>query len=1067
MINRSKHQYLNQFENGKMHERKNCDKLGYVKPKKDENENDAPPLLKWHNSSVINKRNVSLDKNKNNISRIILENSDKNVEKKSPSSPFQRSGEMGREDKSRESENKLSESSTFNSILSSDALRGLEMSNPDKPTGVLDNDSRWQSNSNVSSSDLLLNVIEKQQKQLYQQQLIIEHNMGRGREKEKKKEKEVAENRETGQIEQKQQQRVEQRQDAFYGKYDSTRDSLHEALGLFDEDEIELLRDSEKMTRGRLSDKDLTWDGDPQSVDILTSSDRNSRDGNNNNNNMEKSYENDDVTNRSYMSSSNGYQSPLCVSIGKQSSGIANNKPNYFDSDDTYYNRNDYNNKKGNNNSNSNSNMINLKPDGIQDLTNKSSSTLCPPLNYTNGYEIESEKRYRVRNKNEEDTNIEKKEVVQEVEDEGSMTDDSCTESEYARNIPKRRVSPMTALLQSLLHIEERSLPEDEHALPSPSLSSQTRSQSKLLPQRPFQGLSTSTSISNRHSIAQYRPFSAPSPLDISIIHPHSNANANPNPLSISQPHSTSMLLKQPSSPTSHHFSSRSIPPFTLPLSRPPPLSLPFPVPLSPPAQNQDTNRSSPPLSSLNNTPSTVSFPPPFPSLPLRDTISSIQMSPPLLLKAFSQHQPHKEAAKAYTESSRTASQVNNGSQRTDRSKISNADNILNFRGTSNLKRTQKTIQDDDSACDESNSTGKNESTFPNKYENKNYANNRNNKDNLSSNISGDLWNNNCGSPIGNSIIMDKNSSNVKVINNDDETSHKGESKYSSSSNSDSDSDRSSESNKSFFSDDCSNVKNNGDQNTNSHKNKNIININNSKNNNIDDDYSNSNSNHGNIVTNIYGSNDKSGMRDSLENQKSDYLREYDETFINNKSGVKKSSSGDNKIYNDGSNSLNDGGNDNEKRSKNGHNYMIDCSDKNDHTVRKISATYKISQSNNSGLIINDDNVAKDISNSVVTSERILSIEHRFDSLLSILSAQPLRQSEHDSLSAVTGMDGDAAVARCMKGGERCSVQDSEQRGGNIIDFNPSEVPSDSLFLKQFDSVSSSGESVQSDLIRT
>ena len=39
--------------------------------------------------------------------------------------------------------------------------------------------------------------------------------------------------------------------------------------------------------------------------------------------------------------------------------------------------------------------------------------------------------------------------------------------------------------------------------------------------------------------------------------------------------------------------------------------------------------------------------------------------------------------------------------------------------------------------------------------------------------------------------------------------------------------------------------------------------------------------------------------------------------------------------------------------------------------------------------------------------------------------------------------------------------------GCNIIDFNPSEVPSDSLFLKQFDSVSSSGESIQSVLIRT
>ena len=38
----------------------------------------------------------------------------------------------------------------------------------------------------------------------------------------------------------------------------------------------------------------------------------------------------------------------------------------------------------------------------------------------------------------------------------------------------------------------------------------------------------------------------------------------------------------------------------------------------------------------------------------------------------------------------------------------------------------------------------------------------------------------------------------------------------------------------------------------------------------------------------------------------------------------------------------------------------------------------------------------------------------------------------------------------------------------SIIDFLLiSEVPSDSLFLKQFDSVSGSGESVQSVLIRT
>ena len=36
----------------------------------------------------------------------------------------------------------------------------------------------------------------------------------------------------------------------------------------------------------------------------------------------------------------------------------------------------------------------------------------------------------------------------------------------------------------------------------------------------------------------------------------------------------------------------------------------------------------------------------------------------------------------------------------------------------------------------------------------------------------------------------------------------------------------------------------------------------------------------------------------------------------------------------------------------------------------------------------------------------------------------------------------------------------------SIIEFNPSEVPSDSLFFKQCDSVSESGESVKSVVIR-
>ena len=45
----------------------------------------------------------------------------------------------------------------------------------------------------------------------------------------------------------------------------------------------------------------------------------------------------------------------------------------------------------------------------------------------------------------------------------------------------------------------------------------------------------------------------------------------------------------------------------------------------------------------------------------------------------------------------------------------------------------------------------------------------------------------------------------------------------------------------------------------------------------------------------------------------------------------------------------------------------------------------------------------------------------------------------------------------------QCMLSDCN---ASIIEFNPSEVPSDSLFFKQCDSVSENGESVKSVVIR-
>ena len=46
-----------------------------------------------------------------------------------------------------------------------------------------------------------------------------------------------------------------------------------------------------------------------------------------------------------------------------------------------------------------------------------------------------------------------------------------------------------------------------------------------------------------------------------------------------------------------------------------------------------------------------------------------------------------------------------------------------------------------------------------------------------------------------------------------------------------------------------------------------------------------------------------------------------------------------------------------------------------------------------------------------------------------------------------------------------CMLSDCNASNASIIDFDPSEVPSDSLFFKQCDSVSESGESEKSVVI--
>ena len=243
----------------------------------------------------------------------------------------------------------------------------------------------------------------------------------------------------------------------------------------------------------------------------------------------------DNITNSSARSSRQDDQDHFGSSIDNDKSRISYNKSNCFDSGDTYSNLNNY-----------------------YDIENEKSWN-----------EKEIEIRNQNRNKIENTVNKEKEKTSGSGEINRIETDSLFTESESGsvRNIPKKRISPMIALLQSLLRIEENSVAEDENSLPSPTLSSQTRSQSQM----PSQYLPRS----QHNSVAQYHPFSS------FPFQPLSPSNAPPFALFSS----ITVSLQLPGSRASYDgFSGASqISQSSLPHPRPPPLSLP--IPSSPPLQ--------------------------------------------------------------------------------------------------------------------------------------------------------------------------------------------------------------------------------------------------------------------------------------------------------------------------------------------------------------------------------------------------------------------------------------------------------------------------------------------------
>ena len=386
-----------------------------------------------HASIVKNEKNILLDLNADTNENVINVNQDVPEYARTTSftsslsrSIFQRDREYEANDRG-DYGKKSTGSGMSNPILSSDPQKGIQMSNRDKLRGVDDNSSSLKSNRNpemmITPSTVLLDVIEKQQEQLFRQQLMIHQGIRNGLtsetlEKQNNKEKGPKRNQKQvhgQQLRGEDIERQERRQQfvdqcVITERISSTRDGLHDALGLFDEDEMELLRDSEKMARGKLANKDLFLMSDAQSSlsvlqsnGFITSGDENTKKNRVDTGNT--SNIGDNITNISTRSSRQDDQDHFGNSIDNEKSRISYNKSNYFDSGDTYSNLNNY-------------------------------------------YNIENEKSWNQnRIKIENTVSKEKEKTSGNGEINRIETDSLFTESESGsvRNIPKRRISPMSS----------------------------------------------------------------------------------------------------------------------------------------------------------------------------------------------------------------------------------------------------------------------------------------------------------------------------------------------------------------------------------------------------------------------------------------------------------------------------------------------------------------------------------------------------------------------------------------------------------------------------------------------
>ena len=893
------------------------------------------PSQKLHSSIVTNKKKNSLDLNADNdvnVNQDVLEYARTiSFTPSSSRSIFQRDREYEANDFG-DYGKKSTDTGMLNSTLSSGAQKGIQMSNRDKPFGVLnDNCSSLKSNVHPEimsrPSTVLLNVIEKQQEQLYRQQLMIRQGINNGLTSETlenqnnqdiglKRNQEQAYGPQLRRDQERCQQYVDQR-------VSSTRDGLHAALGLFDEDETELLRDSEEMARGKLADSELFLRSDAQSsISVLrsngfiTTGDESKK--NNTVDSRVRSHIGDDVTNVSNRSSRQDHRDHLKNSIDNENSGMGYNKSNYFDSGDTYSNLNNY---------------YNIK-------------------NEKNWYEKEAENKNQNGSKTENTASREEGKISGNGENNRIKSDSLFTESESGsvRNIPKRRISPMTALLQSLLRIEENSVAEDEHFLPSPTLSSQTRSQSQI----PSQYLPHS----RHNSVTQYRPFSSFPFIPLS-----------PSPVALSIPSPVSVSLQLPGSRSSNDGSDQQTMQSSLPLPRPPPLSLPIPIaiPTSPPPQIQDTSRSSPPLSSLNNTPSTVSSPP-FSSLsmPPRASTRYHQTSFPF---PFSKSPTQLQASNEETKLVRTADCSSKSGMNSD----GNKGEVTESKSSSRMM----TLLDD---------------THIDK--NVNNINNSNNYDDKMSQRSvGSDRSSGHGTGCGSSSDSDRSSESGEGC----ASSEHCESRinyYTNISGTGSAASRMKSNYECRRNEDTSETNRNSKKEILSHSFDNI-------NNDLKSDGGQSNISKKSTSDKFISSNSHGRVTDPGDDEISE--NDNDRNIIEN---MTKKNSGDNNIS-----SIN-------KRFNRDDNSFQDRS-------LKFMKDY-----NNLSLNIDDNRVADDISNGLLTSDRILSIEHRFDTLLTILSARSSNQSTHTSFS-IASKTGDNTVKE-GKSGERSN--DSMRSGDRVTD---------------------------------